>query len=543
MILSTLKTLFAPKSIRSTPRAPARFRPQFENMEDRTVPAIFMVGSGYATIQAALNAAAAKAGADTVIVPAGTYTEAITINDSANVTLKAVGNVTINAPANMTQLNLSGTDVGAAVIDIFSKNVTVEGFKINGATNTDGDLFAGIRVMKNGSATIKNNTVFGMLNASDPSSNIGIQIGTSRVSTTLGAATAKVINNTVNNYKGAGILVDGNFASAEVKSNVVTGRGAANGGIAQYGIQISRGATARVESNTVSNNTISGGGDPANDNSAGIYFFELNDRKIVAAKNRVSGNDMGIFVESSSGKCHSDIQIVNNDVIGNVGFAGIFVTASKNVDVKNNDVFCNTTWNGIALSESTKIDIKNNDVTNNPHADGIYVYGGGNNFIKNNDSFNNGYNGIFLEDSTNNCLWNNSTWGNHENGIKVLGGSGNDIWLGDSVCNVLDGILLQDTVCNTVVGNALLSNGGYGLRLVNADNTYVAHNLICGNQEGSIFIDANSTGTVTIANRTDAPPTREGVSGSAGTSIAYTTSVADADADVTTIVEDGGEGE
>lgn len=523
MLPTVLRKWLAPKSVSPASRQARGLR--MEYLEDRTVPATFTVNPGQ-SIQAALNAAAAASGSDTVVVNAGTYTEALTITDANNVTLKASGLVTINAPANMTPVTLSSVNLGAAVIDIYSKKATVDGLRINGATNTDGDLYAGIRVIQGGSATIKNNTVTGLLNGADITGNIGIQVGTSNVTGTAGAGTAKVTNNVVSNYKGAGVLVDGAGGSAQVKSNTITGRGLANGDV-QYGVQVSRGATARVESNTISGNSFT----TEFTASAGIFFYQAGGRASVAAKNNIFGNDDGILVQESNGTCNGAIEIVNNDVHHNTGFAAIHVLLSNNVEVENNDVFCNTTSNGIALGESSGVEVEGNDVRSNPYADGIYVFGGANNVINCNDSRDNGYNGVFLEDSVNNLVYNNLTSGNDENGIKVLGGSGNDLWLGASTCNILDGILLQDTTGTTVVGNALLANGGYGLRLVNADNTFVAFNLITCNDAGSVFIDSASTGTVMIGNRTDTPPVREGSTGSGGNSWHYSHSHSHADDD------------
>jgi hypothetical protein len=84
-----------------------------------------------------------------------------------------------------------------------------------------------------------------------------------------------------------------------------------------------------------------------------------------------------------------------------------------------------------------------------------------------------------------------------------------------------------------VVGNTLGSNGGYGLRLDNADNTFIAANIVTGNSAGSIYIDADSTGVVTIANRTDTPITHEQV-GSGFMTLSWQSSQADSDCDVAT---------
>lgn len=476
MFLSTLGKLLRRKPSAAPARRAGALR--VESLESRVVPATFTVSPGE-SIQAALNAAAARNGADTVVVKAGTYTEALVVNDAARVTLRAAGAVTLLSPANLTPLTLGGTRVGAALIDIYSDNVTVDGFTVSGATNTDGDLFAGIRVIRGGSATIRNNTVTGLLNASDPDANIGIQVGTSRVPGAPGAGAATVTDNTVLNYRGAGVLVDGRWASASVEGNTITGRGAANGGGVQYGVQVSRGATACVSDNTISGNDSDGpaaGGSNPDPTSAGVYFFDAGCGNR-ASGNAVFGNDTGILVDRSAGS----VEIEDNCVYRNNGYAGIAVLLSRNVEVEGNAVFNNTALNGIALDRSRGIEVERNDVFNNANADGIYVFQGGGNRIAGNDVSGSGYNGILIEDSANNCLVGNRTTGNAQNGVKVLGGSGNDILFGRSAGNGGNGILLQDTRDTAVIGNVLVGNAGAGLRRVNADGVFAAFNWIACN--------------------------------------------------------------
>lgn len=533
MFRSILRKFLAPQSC-SPIRKVAKSALRIENLEDRTVPATFTVNPG-GSIQAALNLAAASGGSDTVIVNAGTYTEQLAINDASNITLKANGAVTINAPADVTPFVLAGVDIDAAVIDIYSKKVTVEGFRINGATNTDGELFAGIRVVCDGSATIKNNTVVGMTASTDAVGDIGIQIGTDRVANAFGGGTAKVNNNIVSGYEGAGVLVDGAYASASVKGNTITGRGVANGAVAQYGVQVSRGASARVENNTISNNTVDDGFTA----SAGVFFFQSSGKQNVAAKNTISGNATGILVQESDGTYSSRLQVVNNDVTGNFGFGAIQVTDSDFVEVKNNDVKNNFTSTGISVTFSQNVKVENNDVKNNSLADGIYLFEADCNTIQCNEVENNGYNGIYAENSSNNMFWNNETANNGlaadasatfgGNGIYIFGGQCNDIWLGESTANTDDGIRLENTANNTIIANYLACNSGWGVQLINADNTFLFLNTIVGNGAGSLFIDGDSTGTVSICNRTDSAPVREGSSGSLGTSCAYTNSHSHAD--------------
>jgi parallel beta-helix repeat protein len=516
------------KFLPPTGAAPTRPRLRAEALEDRWCPAVITVdddrvqmpNANFTTITAALNAANPG---DEIDVYKGTYTEQVTVAKNGIKLVAKPSNgsdVMIKSPATVAAV----ATIGAALVDITATNVKVTGFSIDSTTDTDGNVFVDVRVSNGGSATISNNTVVGPTSPGDPQFGIGIQVGTSRLTGTAGAGTAKVTGNNVSNYFGAGILVDGAGGSATVKNNTVTGRGAANGGIAQYGVQVSRGATSRVEGNTITANA-------NGNNSGGIYFFQDGGTNSVAARNTVSGNDIGIWLDTSSATCGHAIEVVNNDVTGNTGYAGVFVQNTNGVEVENNSVFNNSTFNGIALNGSSSVEVENNSVHNNPNADGIYVLNGGNNQIQCNNSYSNGFNGIFLDHSNNNCVWNNSTWGNAANGINVQGGTGNDIWLGSSTTNVQDGILLQGATYTTVVGNALQSNGGYGLRVLGCDHTLIAFNLITGNGAGSIFVDSASTNTVSIANRTDAPPVVEGTSGCGGTSQAYTCSFAQADTD------------
>jgi parallel beta-helix repeat protein len=479
-----------------------------------------------------------------VYAAAADYTEQLTV-PAAKTGLKIVGaeaGVVLKSPADVAKATVAGADLGGALIDVRATKVEVRNLTLNGSTNTDGELYSGIRVVEGGSATISNNTITGLRTAADPNFGLGVQVGSSRGTGTAG--TAKIRNNAITDYLGAGVLVDGNCASADVRHNTITGRGAGNGGVAQYGVQVSRGATGRIESNTISGNTAAG-------NSAGILFFETGGRKNVAARNTVTGNEVGIWLFNTDGTATGRAEVLNNDVTFN-GFSGILVDGSNDITVKNNCVR-NNTGDGIGVYDSKDTVIFNNKVHNNG-LDGIYVFGGQadpvspcggsrggflgttNNSIKHNEVYSNGLNGLHLDSSSDNLAWHNQTWGNASNGVYVHGGTRNDIWLSTSATNTLDGILLQDTTYTTVIGNCLSTNGGYGLRLLNADNTFIALNLIENNSSGSIFISADSENVTTVANRTDDPITLEAV-GAAATTDSVLYSVADADAAVVTLVD------
>ncbi|MDY3552154.1 right-handed parallel beta-helix repeat-containing protein [Gemmata sp. JC717] len=477
MLRSALKKLLSPK-----PCAPVRSAPagalRVEALEDRSVPATFTVGNGYATIQAALNAAAARTGADTVVVPAGTYTESVVINDTFGVTLRASGNAIIKAPTTVTAPSDLAA-LGGAVIDVYSKNVTITGLTVNAAGS---DVSAGIRVIKGGDATIRNNTVTGVKAPADPAFGVGIQVGSRRVGAA-GAGNAVLEKNTITDYFAAGVLVDGASASATVTGNTIIGRRGLNGGVTQYGVQMSFGAFGSVEDNRISGNDTGNAGQGSV--SAGVFLYQVGAKDVLVDANRVFGNEDGILVQSSAGG-PSSIVLSGNKVYANTGFAGITVIDSSDVSVLDNDVYSNDTSNGIALLESSQITVDGNTVYDNALADGIYVQGGSGNAISNNVSRNNGYNGIFLDGSSGNTVTNNTTRTNGGNGVKVFGGGSNILTSGTSNSNAFDGILLEETVGNTVSNYTLKNNDGYGLHLLSATGTVTSNNTFGGNDRGSV---------------------------------------------------------
>lgn len=479
-------------------------------------PTILTVGTGasydFTTISAALAAAAANPKLypnPTIDVYPGTYQETVKVTENG-VTLDAEGNpgAVVIQPLTVTPIALTGVNVGGATIDISGNNDVVNGFTVDGSKDTDGNLWEGILVLGGGSATISNNTVEGIVNASNPNFNIGIDIGISQVSGSQGGGTAKVIDNRVTGYAGAGVLVDGPDSTARVQGNTITGRGVANNGITEYGVQVSNGATAQVQGNTISGNTLEGSaGDPPNDPpivSAGIFIYNDGSENTSASGNTISGNDDGILVQASTGTRFSSIEIANNSIQHNYGYAGIFVLSSSNVQVSGNTVANNITFNGIALNDSNNVVIQCNTVSGNGVAssetDGIYDYIGNSNQILNNSSYSNSGNGINLQSSSNDTLVGNATKGNTLNGVQDLDGTKDIITLGISSSNTQDGILLDGTNGDTIAGYLLVYNGESGIQLEDAQHTLIALTASYGNTSGSISSDSQSSNTVEFLN-------------------------------------------
>jgi parallel beta-helix repeat protein len=512
MLFSTPKRLLTPSPKTAHLRKAKSSAFRLEVLEDRTVLShkghytVLTVGVGYeyATISSALAAAPANA---IIEVYPGTYNEAVTVTKNG-IQLEAMRSGVIIQPTTVAPVTLSGVNVGGAAIDIYADNVVVSGFTVNGSHDTDSNLWAGIRVIEGGSATIEYNTVKGMINGSS-NTNVGIQVGTSLVVGNQGGGIASIYGNNIEGYAGAGVLVDGDGGEAGIQWNSITGRGAGNGGISEYGVQVSNGASARIQYNSISGNTIDGyvaGGYNPTPTSAGIFFFNDGNVNSVAALNYLTGNDDGILVQSSNGTSRHIIQIVDNLIQQNYGYAGIFVLSSNSAVVVGNDVSYNSTFNGIALNYSSNVQVDSNAVYKNVNADGIYDFQGSDNQIAWNDAYSNGNNGINVDTTTGDELIYNSTSKNAFNGIQITGGSNNSIWLGSCSVNNQDGILLIDTTGNSVLGNIVSLNGGSGLKLEDAQNTLIAFNTSAKKSNAPISIDSQSTGTTEIYKFNGSPP-------------------------------------
>ena len=493
---------------------------QFEFLEDRTVPSgaqssIFTVGAGheYSTISAALTAAAANPQRypnPTIEVFPGTYQETVTISENgvsliAEKMIGSSGSAMIQ-PMTVTPVTLDGVNIGGAAIDITGRAVVVSGFVVDGSKDTDTNLWAGIRVIEGGSATIENNHVTNM-RYGNSASNVGIQVGTSLVNGTPGSGTATVNSNAILSYAGVGVLVDGVGASATVTNNTITGLGTANNGATEYGVQVSNGGAAQVKLNTITGNTISGSA-AAPDNppfvSAGIFFVNEGANKVLASGNTLTGNDVGVLVQSSTGTKNGTIAVNNNRIERSYGYAGIFVSSSSEVQIADNLVADNITLNGIALNNSNAVLVQSNTIfsngVNGSETDGIYDYMGSSDPILSNNVYSNSGNGINIQSSTSDIVSGNLTKFNTLSGIQDLDGTNDSILSGQSVDNAQNGVVLNGTTGDSITRNVLSGNRGTGVQLIEAQNTLIVLNTLRLNTSGTITMDSQTHNTTELLN-------------------------------------------
>ena len=376
------------------------------NVANASSPANCAKNAQFSTIQAAVTAAAAG---DHIKVCPGTYVEQVTVPAGKNgISLEGNGNprdpnqpanqqTVIKAPATMTP-PMSIVEVSQ------SQNVKIMGFTISGPGGGNcHSIESGVRVDQGGSADIEQNHIT-KIEDTPPGgcqSGIGILVGHAAESTT---GTATIKNNTVDQYQKGGIVVDNTGSYADVENNLVLGQGTAIANIAANGIQVSRGATARVTNNTVAGNQFAGA-ESTGVESVGILLYhpgnptdvENNTLQVQQDHQPPSAiNDVGIYDQASSG----GVMIDNNNVFGQA-FNGIVLDGDSGSTVVQNNKVADTTTH---FGGSNGVD----------SGDGFLVFDGTiGSLLQNNQSTNNAEDGFHLDNTTsNNTLKDNQASGN-----------------------------------------------------------------------------------------------------------------------------------
>jgi parallel beta-helix repeat protein len=399
---------FRKKSARLTgKRAPRIRKPllQLERLDERVVPATLTVGVGkqYATIQAAVNAAASTSVADTIKIDPGTYNEQViipgTITASNSLTIDAAN--TSNKPTIKPTFSLTGGS--NAIVDVNgAQGLTIQHVVIDGSGTTS--AWFGVFVEQGGAATIQNNTIQNVAATASTGTDTGFGIRVGRSSLSGQAATtgtATITGNTITGYGKGGVDVANTGSTATVSSNTVTGLGrkvADNINQVQNGIEIDDGATATVSSNTITKNGSAKNGF----GSAGVLLYKpgtvtVSNNTIGVQNSSSSANDVGIWVFDAASPTISNNNIYSSTIYG-IAFDSAGGSGVTGATVSNNNSNSNL-GEGMDIANTSGSTFSNNHTDNNGQSGFVLSTNSKNNTITQGESKNNALWGILIADA------------------------------------------------------------------------------------------------------------------------------------------------
>jgi hypothetical protein len=306
--------------------------------------------SHYNTIQDGVTAAESGGGGKVSVCP-GTYPEQVTI--TSQLRLEGIQNAGQNAViivppatglvANAPDLNNGPTPntVAAQVYvsnvtqgSVTITNVTVDGTG-NGLTSGCGTDLAGI-LYQNSSGTIENVTARNQklgdaLGGCQDGIGIWVQSGATKAQVT-------IQNSSIHDYQANGIQTDNNETDATVRNNSVIGS-IPNDMIAQNGIQISFGATARVQDNFVINDVfVNPPGATTIFAASGILVYAA--PNVQVRRNHIGNVQEGIaLVTDPTGLGTADNGQANKNTISAISLGDAVDLCSNHDQANNNIIF------------------------------------------------------------------------------------------------------------------------------------------------------------------------------------------------------------
>ena len=286
---------------------------------DRTVAKPTDLACGKNTTFHSIQAAVAASNpGDTIHVCPGLYEEQVRIPAGKN-NLKLVS---VNDRQAAVRFPPGVLTDPKSVIEVSATGVVIHGFTIEGPWQDTSDCTSmrhyGIRVDSGGSAKIESNHIT-LIEDAIPAlrgcqDGVAIQVGRQAEGQT---GSAEIVGNTIDKYQKNGPTIDNTGSFGNIHDNTIDG-GGDNSIIAKNGIQVGRGATAKVEHNQVFNNYYSGPGPPPagdmddSNDGTGVLVFEVTGGVMVNA-NTLYLNDLGFVVGTASG-----VLVSNNTTNSNV---------------------------------------------------------------------------------------------------------------------------------------------------------------------------------------------------------------------------------
>jgi PGF-pre-PGF domain-containing protein len=336
----------------------------------------------------------------------------------------------------------------------------------NGAGISLGDLSS--------NNTVNNNTV---------NSNLlgGIDIGNSSDNNTINNNTASFnggwgislyssdYNNIVGNYANSnnltGILLYTLSSNNTIKNNTASSN-------EYFGILL----------DSCDNNAITGNYANSTENGTGILLYNLSSNNTIKNNTANSNRYDGIGIWKSSD--HNTIS--NNAASFNDDFGTLLVSSNYN-NVTNNDLFSNSCGLGLMELEfggnTNNNKIKDNTLNSNKYCGISLLDIQHSNNITNNKALNNTLFGIFVYNSTNQTIYNN-TVNSNERGIGLHESSRIQLINNTASANKISGLSLINSNSNTIFNNSACSNIYEGIFLSNSTSNNIFNNTVSSNYFG-----------------------------------------------------------
>jgi hypothetical protein len=301
------------------------------------------VAPTYSTIQEAINA-----GAGTVNVCPGTYTEQLSITKAVKLNaVNGAGTATVAMPAgagfSTTSCDLAVGEQKDEISICTSGTVAITGLNVEAIVPTAGcetQIFDlnGIRVAGGGTLKATNVTING---ASTSVAGLkGCQYGLAVAVGDAGIEPAQVghailSKDTISGYQKNGPTVSGAGSTLTVSASTITGSGPSPD-TAQNGIQVAFGGQGTIKTSTISGNECNVGSCGATgEQASGVLFYEAaTGSKVVSSK--IDENDLGAYYASGSATVPATPDVtLSKDVFTSNRYEGVLFEEGKASMVKD----------------------------------------------------------------------------------------------------------------------------------------------------------------------------------------------------------------
>ncbi len=442
-------------------------------------PAIIYVPDGYATIQAAVDAALPG---DTIIVRDGSYIENADVDK--RLTIKSE-----NGSANCI---VQAENPADHVFEVTADYVNISEFTATGTKDySEAGIYLGAGVdhcnILNNNVSNNNHGIYLYYSSSNNLTNNTANSDVEGIKLSYSSDNI-ITNNKASNSWGHGIELY--FSNNSILTNNIVSSIRMPGG---SGVHLWNSRNNTVKSNNLENSGISitatlAGYELSSFNTHTIEGNTINGKPIYYYKN-ISGIKIPEDAREVILANCTDMTVENlNASFGSIGIELAYTTNSK---ISNNIASWNT-GSGIHLTYGSVNNTITNNTLNSNRLYSIFLSGSSNNVIANNTINSNLNYGFWLTGSSNNKITNNNI-SNNFNGFWLSWGSNNNISNNTVSANKINGIHLYSSDYNSITSNNASNNGDDGIYLAHSSNNKIYLNNFINNTNNVYSYNSSNT--------------------------------------------------